>query len=174
MSSLNVCCSGNISHALSTSINMDLAWLIQSVWDYRHTYAEHTAEIIKHWFVIVVVPGFWCIERDWNLYSWGRSQAAGTDCAKAPRPDVSQESPTTPLANPSDKIKDAWRGGVVPISGITRIHNTVYSINLPLFLQRLPILDMQVCLYVWCGTRQRPRLSSLSCHVFVMGLESGY
>lgn len=27
-------------------------------------YTEHTAEIIKHWFVIVVFPGFWCVERD--------------------------------------------------------------------------------------------------------------
>lgn len=44
----------------------------------------HTAEIIKHWFVIVVVSGFGCIERDWNLYSWGGSQTAGTDSAKAP------------------------------------------------------------------------------------------
>lgn len=83
----------------------------------------------------MVFPGFWCIERDWNLYSWGRSQTAGTDSAKAPLGLAClRRVPATALANPQQQqSKDARREErYVPISGITHIHNTVY--HLP-FLQ---------------------------------------
>lgn len=96
-------------------------------------YIEHAAENIKHWFVIVVFPGF--VVRAWNLYSWACSQTAGTDSARAPLgPTCLGRFPTAPLSNRGSNIKNVRRvkkkkkkERCVPISQ-THILNSVYHL----------------------------------------------
>lgn len=133
--------------------------VIDIVWDYRHTYAERAAEIIKHWFVIVVFPGFCCVERDWNLYSWGRSRTAGTDSAKAPLGLLLCLRRVPRLLSPNPQQQNQrrkWRNRYVPISGITHIP-AIRCITCPLreaartgyagFALRLTQNKANVCVY---------------------------
>lgn len=92
---------------------MDLVWYSKSknldtCLSAYIAHIEHIAEIINHWFVIVVFPGY--VERAWNLYSWAFSQTAGTDSAKAPLGlTCLGRFPTGPLSNRGSNIKNVRR-----------------------------------------------------------------